>query len=140
MSAAPAPNEMDRVKEYAALQNEKAKLKDRLAAIDARLGDLEPHVLEWFQREGVDRIRVDDRTLSLRRELWAGRADGVDTEAACAALIAAGLSEFAARRVNTQSLSALLREREKGGEAAVPAELEGVIVANEVWKISSRRA
>lgn len=140
MSAAPAPNEMDRVKEYAALQNEKAKLKDRLAAIDARLGDLEPHVLEWFQREGVDRIRVDDRTLSLRRELWAGRAEGVDTEAACAALIAAGLAEFAARRVNTQSLSALLREREKQEEPPVPPELEGVIVANEVWKISSRRA
>lgn len=140
MTAATAPDTMEGVREYAALQNEKGGLKDRLAAIDARLADLEPTVLDWFQRNGVDRVRVDDRTLSLRRELWAGRAEGVDTAAACAALVAAGLPEFAEPRVNTQSLSALLREREKSGEPAVPPELEGVIVANEVFKIGSRRA
>jgi hypothetical protein len=139
--AAPNPIDLsDEITEYAALENRRMDLKDELVAIESKIAELAPRVLEWFQASGTQKITRDGRTLYLKRELWAGRAEGVSNEAAVAALEGAGLNEFCGMKVNTQSLSAWMREREKEGQAPVPTELEGAFVANEVFKVGSRRS
>lgn len=142
MSAATSPDrtaDIRTIRRYCELENERSKLDDALKAVKAKLDELEPAVLDYFQRQGLDRVSLDGRTLYLRRDVYAGRAEGVDSEAACAALEAAGFGEFVKRGVVTQSLSAFLREREKDGEPAVPPSLAGIIVANEVFRVGSRR-
>ena len=139
-AAATAPDATQAITDYAALENERADLEAKLEAVKAKLDVLRPSVLAYFQERGIDRVSAFNRTLYLRREVWCGRAEGVDAETACAALKAAGFDEFVREGIVTQSLSALLREREKGGEPAVPPSLNGVIVANEVFKVGSRKS
>lgn len=143
MSAATKPEataDIRVVRRYAELENERADLEDKLKAVKAKLDEMAEPVLAYFQRQGIDRTTIDGRTLYLRRDLYAGRAEGVTPEAACETLKAAGFGEFVKEGVVTQSLSAFLREREKNGEPAVPPSLAGMIVANEVYRVGSRRS
>lgn len=126
------------LQQYAKAADRKADLEAELLEVKAKLTKLEPLVLDWFQREGVQNIRINGRTLHLRRELWAGRAEGVSNDDAIEALQAAGLDDFAAPRINTQKLSAWCRERDAEGEA-LPPEFEGVLVVNEKFKVGSRK-
>ena len=139
-AAATAPDATQAITDYAALENERADLEAKLEAVKAKLDALRPAVLAYFQERGIDRVSAHNRTLYLRRELWAGRADGVSPEVACAALKAAGFDEFVREGVVTQSLTAFIREREREGEAAVPPSLAGVIEAKEVFKVGSRKS
>ena len=139
METAAAPTTMAEVKRFAQLAVEKGSLKDRLTAIEAEMGILEPTVLEWFASNGVDRVKVDGQTLHLKMELWAGRANGVTNEQAIEALRAAGLDEMAAPRINTQTLSAYCRELIRNGEP-LPASFGGIIVVHETAKVGTRRS
>ena len=125
--------------EYADLADRKAELKAELTKVEAQLGKLEPQALDWFQQAGVKSVKLDSgRAMFIRRELWAGRADGVDNEQAIAGLVAAGLSEFAAPRINTQKLSAYCRELDAEGQP-LPGAFENIIVVNEKFRIGSRK-
>ena len=59
-------------------------------------------------------------------------------EQAAAALKKAKLGEYAAPRVNTQSLSAYMRELDEAGED-MPAALKGIIKLSEVFKVRTRK-
>src|SRR5262245_59555009 len=107
------------LKKYVAFTNEKRELEDRLVAVKAQLMDLEPRVLEYFQRHGLDRVAVDGISLSPRCDERAGREDGVTTEECSKALYEAGLDEFAG--VNWQGLSAYLKELKKDEKPMHPA-------------------
>lgn len=122
---------------YIHLIKEKKELESKLKKVKTSIEEKEPEVLEHFQKYGLKNMSQDGLTLYLRRELWAGRAEGVETEVAIKALHDAGLSEYAAPRVNTASLSAYLRELDRDGEP-FPKKLEGIIKLNEVFKIGSR--
>lgn len=127
------------VETYCKLENERTALEDQLAAVKAKLDDLRPGVLDYFQSHGLDKLSSAGRTLYLRRELWAGRADGVSPADLMVALDEAGLPEFAERSPKMQSLTAYVRELDRDG-AEIPERLRGVLVANEVFKLGSRRA
>jgi hypothetical protein len=132
---------MERVREYARLRAERGELEDRLAALKAKLEELEPLALDYFQEHGVDRLSLDGVTLYLRREVWAGKCEGVTADQAVDALHRFGFEDFAQPRVNYQGLSALFREREReeGIEGAVPEALREVFQAVESYRIGARR-
>lgn len=130
----------ENVTQYAELANCRDELKAALAKVENEMTDLVSSVLEWFQSTGTERITRSGRTLYLRRELWAGRAKGVDDAQAVAALEGRGMHEFCAMKVNMQGLSAWMRERDKEGLPPVPYELQNELVANEVFKVGSRRS
>lgn len=130
---------MDTVKRYAALANEKTQLDDRLKAIEREMKALNDQVLEWFASNSVDKVKLEGRTLYLRRELWATRPEGVTLEQQIAALQAAGLADMCAPRINSQTLSAFCREREAAGEP-LPPSFAGVIEAKPTFKIGSTRS
>ena len=127
------------IKRYARLERDKRDLENKLKQTKAQIETLRESVLAWFQDHGVTSQAIDGMTLYIRRELWAGREEGIDNDAAIAALQAAGLGEYAGPRINTQSLSAYLRELDVAGEA-MPSELQGVIKLSEVFKIGTRVA
>lgn len=130
---------MEQVERYAKLENERADLKASLARIESDLKELKEPVLSYFQAHGIQNTKVHGRTLYVKRELWAGRAEGVTSAEAISALRAAGLDEYFGERIETQSLSAYLRELDRE-EQEMPLPLQGVIVANEVFKVGSRKA
>ncbi len=122
---------------YARLDKEKRGLEDRLKKLKVQIEETSHAVLDHFQKLGIDRVTVEGVTIYVRRELWAGREQDVSVDQACTALKDAGLSEYAHERVNTQSLSAYVRELDAAGEP-LPAELQGVIKVSEVFKLSTR--
>lgn len=131
--------DINTVERYCKLENERTSLEDQLAAVKAKLEDLRPGVLDYMQSHSLDKLTSAGRTIYLRRELWAGRADGVSPADLMAALDAAGLAEFAERAPKMQSLTSYVRELDRDG-AEMPEALRGVLVANEVFKIGSRRS
>lgn len=133
--AATAPRQV--TVEYADLLDEKADLERRLKVVSAKLGERQAGIMAWFEQQGVTSVRVaGGRTLYLRRELWAVKEDGVSTERAVLALKEAGLDEFAKPGVNTQGLSAYLRELDRD-QKPLPGPLVGVIRAAETFKVGS---
>lgn len=141
----------DVFKRYAETQRRRRLLDDELKAIKAELKVMEESVLEALVQIGAERITVDGFTLSPRIELWAGvdYQPGETTDAgyqrACAALQAAGLSEYPRQRFNVQSLSAFFRElaSEQGyedPEELLPQGLIGAIKITETVKVSCRAA
>lgn len=127
------------LRKYARLDRDRRTLKEKLAKVEAEIDETEPGVIEHFQRMGMDRATIDGTTIYLRRELWAGKADGVTDEAACDALAANGLGDYVKRKFNTQSVSAFVRELDGRGEP-LPAPLAAVLKISEVFKIGTRRS
>ena len=126
------------------LEKNKKHLESELASIKSKIKATDEPILEYFQRIGGKgaAFKTGDMTLYLRREIWPGREDGVESATACAALVAAGLDVFAQPRMNTQGLRAYAREFEEQGSdllAEHPA-LSGVIKINEVFKVGNRRS
>lgn len=122
---------------YIQLTKDKRLLENNLKAVKALIADKEPEILEHFAKYGLQNLNQEGVTIYVKRDQWAAREKGVETEQVIQALHDAGLSEFAAPKVNTQSLSAYLRELDRDGEA-FPNELEGIIKLTETYKIGSR--
>lgn len=127
------------LREYINLDLERRELKERLGVVEERLGDLEPRVLEYFERMGIDRVSIDGVTVYIRRELWAGREEGVSWEQACEALVAAGLEDYVSPRFNHMSLSAYVRELDRQGEPT-PEPLVGIISIAEKFRVHTRKS
>lgn len=123
--------------EYVLQVKKKRDLEAELKQVKAWLKDMEGEVTSYFQQSSTQSINRDGITIFLRRELWAGREDGVSPEQAVQCLIDADLGEFAAPKVNTTSLSAYLRELDRDGRK-MPSQLEGIIKLVESFKIGAR--
>lgn len=141
------------VKKYAGLFREKREIEQRLKALEPGMKELEGVVIDYFQKHGVDRQAIDGTTVYLRRELWAGREEAIENDAACAALVAAGLPDYVEPRFNTMKLSAYVRELDKQDEHADARDRKpgdaffeshpgtrGVIKVSEVFKVGARNS
>jgi hypothetical protein len=145
--------------EYAEAQNRSDKLKAELQAIDARCKELDPLVLDWFQRAGAQSVNLAGRTIYIRRELWAGKtaeAGNMTADEIQECFARAGLEGFCEPRINTQSLSAWVREQfaqakgfakaarsnsmEIDPESVLPAALRGVVKVTEQFKLGVRKS
>lgn len=130
------------MKKYAELGRAKSKLDADLVKVKAKMKDLEEGVLEYMERQGQSKATFDGTTVYTKRELWAGREDGITHEQAKEALDGCKLGEYCAPRLNTQSFSAFCREIDATGESVTdkfPA-LKGVIKVSEVFKVGYRNS
>lgn len=143
--SATATTTLDR---FVQVKARKAELERELRIVKDELAPLEEQLLEEFAAEGVagKRHAQSGKLVSISRRVWA-RAAGGDKAAACQALRAAGLDEFVAESFNTNSLSALyrerLRERTEAGEHValddlLEPELRGHIELTEDQTLSVR--
>jgi hypothetical protein len=112
---------MEQLKEFVCLENRKRDLDAELKATKQKLDDLEHALVPQFIDDGVQRMTVDNRTISLAQDIYASplneRADVV------AALKASELGQYVAENYNTNSLTAFVREVAR--DVAALAEREG---------------
>jgi hypothetical protein len=112
---------MEQLKEFVCLENRKRDLDAELKATKQKLDDLEQALVPQFIDDGVQRMTVDNRTVSLAQDIYASpvgeRADVV------AALKASELGQYVAENYNTNSLTAFVREVAR--DVAVLATREG---------------
>jgi hypothetical protein len=127
------------VHRYGKTLNERLELEAKVKELKAIEKKLHDRVLEYFEDQQIQKISVDGRTLYARREIWARKVNGASEAAIVRALDEAGLADFHADKPSWSSLSAKLREFDADGEP-IPSQLEGLIEANEVWKVGNRKA
>jgi len=125
----------DPIRDWLHAKSEVSRMETELAEAKREVEELHRKALDVFEREGVASVRLDGRTISLRRELHASvRAD--DRPLVIDALDRIGLSDLAPRGVNARTLSAHVRERARMNEELEP-ELAEVITVTELFKLSS---
>jgi hypothetical protein len=141
------------LKEFVALEDEKADLKTRLKAIENRLGELDTTLTEQFLADGIQSTRIDGRTVYLHRDLYASAKDG-DKEAVVAALKSCELGQYVKEDYNANSLKAYVREMVRNAEEqarvdgrvlddpakALPDHLAATLNISTVFSVSSRRS
>jgi hypothetical protein len=95
------------VEKYVKLAMKKEKLEADLEATKEQIKKLEEGLVEYMSDHNMQKLSVLDRTVYLRREIWASLKD---KEAGAAALKAHGVGWLVGESVNTQRLSAWIRE------------------------------
>lgn len=125
MSAVAETMNTTAVNKLVELTLQKRELETRAKELAREIAEVEESLLEQFGEAGISSVRAEGGTVSLSRQLWATCADG-DYSRACAALEAAGLSEFVQNRFNSNTLSAYFRELDRDGRP-IPKALEGAI-------------
>jgi hypothetical protein len=141
------------LKEFVALEDEKADIKARLRAIESRLGELDESLTKQFLDDGIQSTRIDGRTVYLHRDIYASAKDG-DKEAVVAALKACDLGQYVKEDYNANSLKAYVREMVREAEdraraegrviddpaKALPEHLAATLNISTVFSVSSRRS
>jgi hypothetical protein len=130
--------DMTQVQEYAALVARKRELEAELRAIQDRLNEMEPGLVEQLIEAGVQHVRVGGQTVYLQQEIWASPVDG-DYDALCDALERAGLGDMVVRRVHHHTLSAWVRELRKADEE-IPEEVRPYLKISETYRLGVRKA
>lgn len=119
-------------------------LNDEIKELDARLRDLkaekdtlEVTMLDDWAMEGLDGMKLDGRTLFIRCDTYASFPAG--KEAAIELLAESEHSDIVKPTVNTNTVSALVRElTQDGGE--LPEAWSGIIEAGQRYAIGIRKA
>lgn len=102
-----------------------------VASIKARRQIVEEQLLEQFAETGTSSVRVNGRTVSMRRDLY---SKILDAERLNDALREAGFGDLVEEKVNSMRLAALVREFDRG-DVECPAELAEVVTASEKFSI-----
>jgi 3-methyladenine DNA glycosylase Tag len=105
---------LDKVKRIVELKKQMEELDTQLKALKQAYDDLEPQVIEYMEKEGLQRLTVDDRTVYVNRQIWASVSKS--NPEALEILRENGLDDFIEEKVNSQRISAFVREFEKNGE------------------------
>jgi hypothetical protein len=100
--------DMQQLKEFVCLENRKRDLDAELKATKQKLDDLEQALVPQFIEDGVQRMTVDGRTVSLSQDIYA--APAADRECVVAALKQSELGQYVAENYNSNSLTAFVRE------------------------------
>jgi len=141
----------DELKEFVALEKEKATLKARLKVIESRLTELDESIAAQFVSDGVQSMRIDGRTVYLHRDIYASAKDGA-RDAVVAALRDCDLGQYVKEDYNANSLTAYVREMVREAEEqartenrviddpaeALPAGLAASLKISTVFSVSSR--
>lgn len=110
-------------------------LESRLDAAKRERDAIKSLVLQDFQSQGISKTTVNGRTAYLSRQIWASVAGAVDEVKA--ALVSLGVGHMVKETINTQTLSAYVREFESDdqGMPDLPAELKGLVKVTEKFDI-----
>lgn len=107
------------------------ELEAAQAALKEERAGLESTLIEQFSHAGVNSIKAAGRSVSLRRDIY---AKTLDPARICDVLIEAGFGEIIETKPQSQRLSALLREIDRG-DIPRPDSFEGVVDVSERFSI-----
>lgn len=145
---------LEQLKEFVCLENKKKELDAEQKQVKQQLDDLEQVLVPQFIQDGIQKMTVDGRTVSLVHDIYASPL--YDREDVVAALKQSELGQYVAENYNTNSLTAFVREVKREVEsqaqqeqrpydeedirAALPAPLGQALKISFVHKLSSRKA
>jgi hypothetical protein len=145
---------LEQLKEFVCLENRKRELDAEQKQVKQQLDDLEQVLVPQFIQDGIQKMTVDGRTVSLVHDIYASPL--YDREDVVAALKQSELGQYVAENYNTNSLTAFVREVKREVEsqaqqeqrpydeedirAALPAPLGQALKISFVHKLSSRKA
>jgi len=133
---------VEEAREFAKLTQEKKELQGQLDAINEVLTQREEALLTRFGDEGLDSIRIklgkEKFTMFPRQELWASPIPGEEKKL-FSLLRRNKYGDLVKEKVNTQSLSALVREMHRDGKPLPPAWAK-VVKVTERFRIGTRKA
>jgi hypothetical protein len=145
---------LEQLKEFVCLENRKKELDAEQKQVKQQLDDLEQVLVPQFIQDGIQKMTVDGRTVSLVHDIYASPL--YDREDVVAALKQSELGQYVAENYNTNSLTAFVREVKREVEsqaqqeqrpydeedirAALPAPLGQALKVSFVHKLSSRKA
>lgn len=109
---AAAPTMKDQVAAFVSLSRQKKAIEADLRKVKDEMAQLDESLREHFVEHGLQRIGDADsgQTVYLRRSIRVKNM-GDDRAEACAAMRAAGLSDYVAESFNLNSVSAYFREQ-----------------------------
>lgn len=99
---------MQQLREFVSLETRKKDLDAELKAVKQQLDDLEEALIPQFVNDGVQRMTVDGRTVSIQQDVYASPLN--DREEVVDALKQSELGQYVAENYNTNSLTAFVRE------------------------------
>lgn len=105
---------MEKVKRIIEIKKQLDELDAQTKKLKAEFDALEPEVITYLEQEGLDRVTLDGRTVSIRRQLWA--SVNKENPFALDILRDNGLEGFIEEKVNSQRISGYIREFEKNGQ------------------------
>jgi hypothetical protein len=127
---------LNKVKKIVSVKSQMEELETQLKALKQEFDVLEPQVIDYMTQEGLQRITIDDRTVYVNRQLWASvkKANPLALEV----LRKNGLEDFIEEKVNSQRISAFVREYEKNGEE-IPDWCNEALNIAEKFKVGMRK-
>ena len=145
---------LEQLKEFVCLESRKKELDAEQKQVKQQLDDLEQVLVPQFIQDGIQKMTVDGRTVSLVHDIYASPL--YDRDDVVAALKQSELGQYVAENYNTNSLTAFVREVKREVEsqaqqeqrpydeedirAALPAPLGQALKISFVHKLSSRKA
>lgn len=120
------------LKRLLTLNAEKDALEAQLKAVNAERDHITQSILDRWSEDGTQSIKLDGKTVYLRRSIY---AKVLDREHVAEAMREAGLDSMLTP--NTNTLSAWLREKEENGEPLPPG-LDGIVGTYERFALGVR--
>jgi hypothetical protein len=139
MSEVAAGISMDRLKEFVALEKRRRVLEAELAVVKKQAGDLEPVLREQFAVSGVQNMKMDGLTVSVRRSVYPKYREGFGRSDVIEALRLDGLADLLKEDYSTSTFTALVRDIESSG-GPLPENLARVVEVSEQYELRTQKA
>lgn len=127
---------LEKVKRIVAIKNQLDELDAQMKALKAEYDKLEPEVIEYMTSEGIQNLAVDGRTVYVKRQIWA--SVNKENPFALDILRDNGLGDFIEEKVNSQRISAYVREFEKAGDE-IPAWCHEALNITEKYSVGMQK-
>lgn len=139
MSEVAAGISMDRLKEFVALEKRRRVLEAELAVVKKQAQDLEPVLREQFAVSGVQNMKMDGLTVSIRKSVYPKYREGFGRGDVIEALRLDGLADLLKEDYNTSTFTALVRDIESAG-GPLPENLARVVEVSEQYELRTQKA
>ena len=130
---------MEKLKAYVGLEKRRRVLEAELAVVKKQAGDLEPSLREQFAVSGVQNMKMDGLTVSIRKSVYPKYREGCGRGDVIEALKLDGLADLLKEDYSTSTFTALVRDIESSG-GPLPENLARVIEVSEQYELRTQKA
>lgn len=130
---------MTQVKLYAELSDIKKNYDEKAKQAKAIMDQIMPVLYKYFEDNGIDHLRVGNRTVYLYKQIYASRKEDADPEQAIKALKDYDLEWLVKENFNASQLASWYRDQEIESQDDLPEELKEFFNVVEKFDIRVRK-
>ena len=128
--------DLERMKRLVTINAELKELSEQEKKLKEEREKIEPLILDYFAEEGIEKITVTGMTLFPVKEIWASLTKG--NKEGLKILREHGLEDYIYETVNSQSISAFVREFERN-EEEIPDWVHKALNVSEKFRVRVRK-